>query len=218
MAIALGSLERDVLELLQKSPGHQGYYTAQKLGVAVQECFDLVATWMFDAEYGGWMDDIRYITTEDDQAVVELPADIAQLKVLRYKVDGVYIPMTYDKEEKTAQTDPSDTSSTNNTVRYRLFGENIYFNPAISEGGTNYLQLEGTYYPQKFTSKLDKIAPIWNRAFLNFIKYRSASILVSHKRDWSPPWLRFEQQWEIETKKLIGKRVNTTGTITEFSG
>lgn len=218
MAIAVGALERDVLELLQKSPGHSGYYTEQKLRTAVQECFDFVSTMMFDAEYGGWLDDIRYITTEDGQAVISIPSDLAQIKVLRYKINQVYVPLVYDKEERTVQTDPSDSTVGQDNVSYRIFGDSIYFNPGLFEGGTNYLQIEGTFYPEKFTSKLDKLGPIWNRCFLNFIKYRSASILVSHKRDWQPPWQRFEQQWEMETRKLIGKRVNTVSTIKEFEG
>ena len=218
MAIAVGELERDVLHVLQKAPGNAGYYTEDKLRVAVQECFDFVATLMFDAEYGGWVDDIRYITTTDGDAVVALPADLAQIKVIRYKVNGAYIPLVYDKEEKAAQTDPSAGSTGNHVIRYRLVGSQIYFNPALYEGGTDYLQIEGAYYPERLISKLDKLSSIWNPAFRNFIKYRSASILVSHKRDYSPPWSRFEKEWALQVTKLIGKRVNTTGTIAEFSG
>jgi len=218
MAVAIGELERDVLEILQKAPGTQGYYTAQKLRTAVQECFDYLATIMFDASYGGWLDDIRYLTTTANQALVSLPEDIAQIKVIRYKIDTVYVPLTYDKEEKSAQTDPSDGSAGNDTLTYRLLGDKLYFNPPLFEGGTDYLMIEGTYYPPRFLSRLEKIGAIWNPAFRNYIKYRTASILVSHKRDFTPPWSRFEAEWAGQVAKLVEKRVNTTTAIKEFAG
>lgn len=218
MAIAIGSLERDVLQVLQKSPGAQGYYTADKLRTAVQECFDYVATIMFDSEYGGWMDEIRYFTTTAGDAIFKLPADLAQIKVVRYQVNGVYKPLAYDKQEESLQTDPTDATTGNTVSRYRLIGEDMYFNPALFDGGTNYLQIEGTYYPERFKTKLDKLSSIWNPAFRNFIKYRSASILISHKLSSAPPWAGYENQWHAEVRKLISKRVNTVTTIKEFDG
>ena len=218
MAITVGDIERDVLEILQKSPGLvNSYYTEPKLRTAVQECFDYVTTLFFDAEYGGWVDDIKYLDTTAGHALVDLPKDIAQIKVVRYKINGVYVPLTYDKEERSVQTAPSE-GTTGNAARYRLVGSQIYFNPPLFDGGTGYLQIEGTFYPERFSGKLDQIGPIWNPAFKNFIKYRCASILVSHKRDYTPPWGRFEAEWAAQVGKLISKRVNTTTTITEFQG
>jgi len=170
---------------------------------------------MFDAEYGGWLDDIRYITTTAGDMVVPLPQDLAQIKVVRYKVDSSYIPLSYDKQERSAQADPAE-GDTGGPSSYRLVGDRMYFNPALSEGGTNYLQIEGTYYPEPFTNKLDKISGIWNPAFRNYIKYRSASILVAAKMDGQPPWAPYEYEWKAELRKLIAKRVNTSTTVKEF--
>jgi len=214
MAITLGELERDVLELLQKEPGHQGYYTEQKCRAALQDCFDFVSTMMFDAQYGGWLDKLQYLDTTDGQVTVDLPKDMAQLKVVRYKIEGNYIPLGYDKQEREMQT-TEDSVDSGIPSRYRLVGNQIYFNPPIQDGGTNYLQLEFTAYPERFVSRLDKIGEAWNAAFRHFIKYRTATVLVSHKRDFNPPWAKLEQQWQFEVRKMISQRVITSGTIKE---
>ncbi len=215
--ICVGDVERDVLEILQKAPGTSGYYTEQKLRTALQECFDYVATKMFDAQTGGWLDDIRYFDTTTGDSVIKLPANMALLKVVRYKVNTAYVPLEYDKQEKDSQVGPSD-GYTQQPSRYRLVGDSIYFNPALYEGGANYLQLELTCYPPRFMSKLDSIDSRWNPCFRNYIKYRTASILVSHKRDFTPPWQQFEAEWKEETIKLIDKRVITEGFTRPFGG
>lgn len=217
MSIFLGELSAQVLELLQKSPGHSGYFTDTKVLRAIQEGFDFCATWMFDAATGGWHDEIRYLDTAAGMASLEMPDDLAILKVLRYKINNLYVPVYYSPDDESPQTDPSDTDG-NAPSRFRLLGQKIYFNPPLQEGGSKYLQLEGSYYPPEFQSAMDIIPSKWHRAFRHYIKYRSASILVSGLKDFNRPWAKEEDEWTMVIQAVIDKRVNRTGYIREFEG
>ncbi len=217
MSVTYGELESDILELLQKSPGYSGFYTERKLRMAVQDCFDYVASHMFDSITGGWVDSIVYLDTTSNQAKVELPGDFAMISTVRYLVNSLYVPLTYDKEKENIHTKPGDGIS-QYPSRYKLLGNYLYFNPPLQVGGTEYLQVEGCRFPAKYTDKQDLIPSQFNAAFRHFIKYRSASILYASRHNGAKPWAHLEAQWYREIVKIIDKRVNTKMKIKEFEG
>lgn len=217
MTTTIGELEGEVLEILQKSPGYSGFYTAKKVRMAIQECFDYVSSWMFDSETGNWLEDIIYKDTTAGDSVIPIDEDIAMIKVVRYKVNTLYVPLHYDKDDNSLQTSPGDGIE-QYPSKYRLVGPNLYFNPPLAEGGSKYLQLEVTKFPQKFTGKSDAINPQFHRAFQHYIKYRTASALVAFKQSQAIPWARMELEWKERIVVLIGKRINAPGIIREYEG
>ena len=216
MAFLVSEIEGRVLRLLQKSASTPGFYTPERVHEAVQDSVDYVAVRMFRAVNGEWMDSIRYFDTTSGQSSLPLPEDVACIKALRYLVGNAYVPLYYDTGYETAQW-----SGTSGVVQFpsrsRLVGPNIYFNPSLSQAGPQYLQIEYASYPAPLTE--GGLMPVqMDRSMLNYIKFRSASILASGVGKAQTEWTKFENQWATEIEIIIDKRVQCTTTIQEFEG
>ena len=216
MAFLVSEIEGKVLRLLQKSAGTQGFFTPDKVRDSVQDSVDYVSVRMFRAVNGEWMDSIRYFDTVSGQSNIPLPEDMACIKAVRYLVGNAYVPLMYDPSYESAQWS-GQSGVVAYPSRYRLVGNCIYFNPQISQAGTQYLQIEYASYPQQITD--DGFMPLqMDRAMLNYIKFRSASLLAASVGKPSTEWTKFENQWATEIEILIDKRIQVTTTIREFDG
>ena len=216
MAFLVSEIEGKVLRILQKTASTPGFYTPDRVRDAVQDAVDYVSVRMFRACNGEWLDSIRYFDTVSGQAVVDLPEDIAAIKAVRYLVGVEYTPLWYDTAFEDSQWAAS-SGVVQFPSRYRLLGNQIYFNPVLSQAGTQYLQIEYCAYPQAL--KTDEFMPIqMDRAMMNYIKFRSASMLAASVGKANAEWVRFEDQWAKEIETLIDRRIHCTTYIREFDG
>ena len=96
--ISRGELKARVLRFLNKTDRVRGFYSDGKLDDAIQEALDYVAVEMFQAGEG-WLTKPFYFDTVAGQVSVTLPANIALIREVRYKVGDTYYPMLFDQQE-----------------------------------------------------------------------------------------------------------------------
>lgn len=214
MALSRGELKGQVLRLLMKTAQYPGFYTDALINDALQEAFDFVAVEMFIAGEG-WTDKIAYYDTTAGQLAVPIRESMAMLREVRYLYGDIYIPMTYDTEN--SQKQYAETSGVRQyAYTYRIVDNQLFFNPCLAEGGTKYLQIEYTDFPKSLMSDDDQIEPQFNRAFTNFIKYRTASILAASVEKFVIPWQAIENSWYMKMKEVVVKRNLQATQVREF--
>ena len=90
-------LTNQVLQILQKSPGTQGFYTPDKVLQFLNESIDYVTAQMMLSETGAWEDQTVYIDTLPGGVAYPLPTGMVLLKTVRYLFETVYMPLVYDE-------------------------------------------------------------------------------------------------------------------------
>ena len=217
MGRSIAELEGSVLRILQKSAGYQGFFSPEKVRDAVQESFDYVSAKMFESQGGQWLIKSKTFNTVSGQAMVDIPDDIAQIRVVRYQIGLSYIPLTYDDNiEGVVYTSAAGMTQFPST--WRFMEGRIYFNPALGVGGEKYLQIEYFSYPERFLTDGQQIPKEFDTSLQNFIKYRAASILAASVGKFNREWAQFEQEWGATMLSIVNKRVNSTQYIREFEG
>lgn len=214
MSISYNELAGQILRVLNKSSKNPGMYTQPKVFDAIQEAIDYVAVEMFLAD-NGWLTNMKFIDTVANQVTVPITPDMSMIKGCRYLLGDIYSPLTYDD----ASDQPMYNSATGvaqYAYRYKVVGNQIYFNPVLAEGGPRYLQVEYTSFPRLSQDGNDSIEQQFNAGILHFIKYRSASILAPTLAQQG--WGRLEAQWEQKMLSLVDKRNLQPTAIREFMG
>lgn len=216
MAISLGEIQGEVLSMLSKSPGYQGFYDDIKMAKAIQESVDYVAQKMFWTGEG-WLKEKREFDTTANQAAVRIPTDYVAVSAVRYLYGNVYVPLLY-KDSDLKPEFPVDSGLTQTPMSWRILGDQIYFNPYLGSGGTNYLQIEGYAFPPMLKGSSSLLPDKFNRGLQHYIKYRTASILVAQLGEPNADWKEYEKQWEAEMLVAIGKKTTDKGYIGDFDG
>lgn len=214
MAFSLTDAQNEVLNILQKESSYQGFFTTDKVKRAVNESIAYVTAQMM-MEGNGWRQKIAYITTTANTAAYNLPTDCSIIIAVRYLMGDVYYPLRFVSDFDEPQL--SATSGlTDYVVKYRIVGNQIYFNPIPQNVGTNYLQLEYTSYPAALSSGTDEFGQEFDTALYYYVIYRSAGILVSQAGNAQPEWQLYELQWFNSMKQIITKRLRVSKVIREF--
>lgn len=217
MSLTRGEIAGRILRLINKTASYPGFYTAAKVNDSIEEALDFLAVDMFLAGEG-WQDKIKYLSPEAGQVAIPLTADIAMVKEIRFLYGGEYIPMVYDDMSRQGQVDPSQGATFGYTGRYRIVDNQIYFNPPLTEGGTNYLQLEYMTFPKRLVDDNDVVEGHFFKPFLHWVVYWSASRLVSGVGKADPDWGRQEAIWYLKVKAVVEKRNLQTTVMREFEG
>jgi hypothetical protein len=221
-ALTLAALQTEVLQRLQKTPGYQGFYTADKVLSALQESCDYVTAKMMEAASGEWRDEDRYYTTTAGDTLIAIDADVCMIKQVRYLIGNVYVPLAYDEMKDAVMYAPA-AGMTAYPSRYAIRedktkGSCIFFNPAISMGGTDYLQITLCAFPTLFSALSDNIPSAFNRAFQHYVVYRSCNILGSDVGKFNKEWAQQYGEWFDVMLRMVDKRVNSTSYVREFNG
>ena len=214
MPMSRGELKGQVLRLLNKNAKFTGAYQDETLNDAIQEAMDYVATKMFIANQG-WSDKIDYKTIAANCITVPIPETWAMIKEVRYKFGDIYVPLVYDVAGKDIQY-ASDSGARQYASSYRIVDNQLYFNPALAEGGTNYLQIEYTAFPKFLQKDGDTIEPQFNRCFTNFMKYKAASCLAASIEKFVTPWSKIENDWWQQMQDLVSKRNLQSTQLLEY--
>lgn len=212
MTTSRGQLKGTVLRFLNKTDRVRGFYSDGKLDDAIQEALDFIAVEMFVAGEG-WLTKPLFFDTIAGQVALTLPANVALVREVRYKVGDTYYPMVYDDQE--GQT-TSSTSETQRAGRYRLLGRDIVFDPSLAEGGSRYLQVECVMYPADMTNDQDVIDPQFDRAMLHYLKYKICSILAGSLEKDVRTWGQEESEWFEKMQTVVNRRNLKSTPIREF--
>ena len=216
MAITLTDIQAEVLNILQKSPTYSGFYTADKVTRAVNESLAYVSARMM-MEGNGWRQTIGYITTVANTASYALPTGCSIINAVRYLYNDIYVPMLYDDQSMNSQV-AANTQLQLAPSRYRLVGNQLYFNPVPTFVGTNYVQIEYTTYPAKLTTGSDTLPEEIDQALYYYLVYRCADTLVAQTANAQPEWSLNTLQWYNAMESIISKRLRVFQVIGEFGG
>lgn len=211
--ISRGELKGRVLRFLNKTDRVRGFYSDGKLDDAIQEAMDGIAVEMFQAG-DGWLTKPFFFDTVGGQTSITLPANIALLREVRYKVGDTYYPMGYDDQESQASTQGS--AEVQRSWRYRLFGRDIVFDPQLAEGGPRYLQIEAVFYPASLQDDNDIIDPQFDRAMVHYMKYKVSSILAGSLEKEVRTWAQEESEWQQKMLVVVNRRNLKSTPIREF--
>jgi hypothetical protein len=214
MPFSLQVCQEEVLNILQKDPSYQGFYTSDKCKRAINESLTYVAARMM-MEGEGWRQKIAFVTTTANTAAYTLPTETSIINSVRYLYNDVYVPLTYDDQSNDTQIASSSGLSTC-PWRYRLVGNQLVFNPVPELVGTNYLQLEYTTYPTLLVNNSDQTPQEIDQALYYYLVYRSAGILVAQSGNAQPEWQLYEMQWFNAMEQIISKRLRVHQVIGEF--
>lgn len=214
MAITLTEVQLEVLNILQKSPTYQGFYTVDKVTRAVNESLAYVSARMM-MQGNGWRQKIGYVTTTAGALSYALPADVSIINKVSYKSGDIYYPMTYmDESTASSQT----VGQAGMPGHYRLLGSALVFPMVPSEVGVNYLQIEYTAYPDLLVSGADIVTPEIDRGLYYYLVYRSCGLLVGQAATAQPEWQLYEMQWFHVMESIISKRLRVYQVIGEYGG
>lgn len=216
MAILLSEVQAEVLNILQKSPTYQGFYTTDKVTRAINESFAYVVARMM-MEGNGWRQTIAYITSVANTPTYALPTDASIINAVRYRYGDVYVPLTYEDQSTTSQS-ASNSQVAGATGTYRLVGNQLYFNPVPQMVGTDYIQIEYTTYPAALSVGTDPVPTEFDKGLYYYVVYRSCGILVGQSGNAQPEWQLYEVQWFNVMENIISKRLRVQQVIGEFGG
>jgi len=213
MAVALSTLETNVLQLLSKENSYQGFYSDDQIKFAVNDSLDYVyANMMFNGE--GWLNTIANLDSVAGSNNVALPAGAVVIHQVRYLHGNVYVPLQYDDD-----FDRYQYTGTENTVypsTYRLVGDNIYFNPIPSAVGTGYVQLEYSAFPAELADPADQTSAQITRGLQRFVTYRASSICLTTTDRAQSPWKEYEIQWWQYLQDILSKRIRAPQPVKDF--
>lgn len=216
MSISRGEVKGQILRILQKDGSYTGFYTDEKLNDAIQDCIDHIAVEMFFAG-DGWLRKIAYLDSQAGASTIDLPPYIAVIDEVRYLVGNRYIPLQYDDATLAAQF-AADAGVSQYPSRYRIVDQKIYFNPALGVGGTNYLQIEYAAYPATMVADGQLMPAEFDRSIVNYIKWRSASLLASSVGKQVKEWDDYEKEWKKNAINIINKRTRSPIYFRDFPG
>lgn len=216
MTISRGEIKGKILSLVNKSPGYQGFFSDEKMDMVIQERLDYIATRMF-FESPGWQRDLRYLDVPDNVVSVQIPQDVGVIHHVRYKISTWYQPLVYSDDPRQVEYD-SQSGMTQYPTTYKIVGSRIFFNPPISPGGAQMLELEVSVYPPELRSDGSLIESKFNRGLLHYLVYSCASVLFTTVGKTNAEWKQYEGEWFQAMLDLVSKRVTTSTPVLDFDG
>jgi hypothetical protein len=215
--ISRGQVKFDMLTILNKSATNKGFYTDDRLNMGIREAFSAISTECFLAGEG-WLNNIRCLTTASGMVSLDIPSDIAFIDQVRYLVGNDYLPMRYDTMKEQAQVQPG-TGTNYAPASYRILNNAFWFNPALSEGGTDYLQIEYTSFPKRLQNDQDFLPQgQFSQAMYWFLVYRACTVCVQTVGKAVPEWSDKEGYWYDRMVQVISKRNKQVTYVRDFDG
>jgi hypothetical protein len=203
-----------ILRVLQRDSSYAGMYDDEKVNDAIEDCLDFVAANMILSD-DGWMSKTFYLDTTVGQKSVELPTQIGVINSVRYLSGDTYILLSYDDGAFSNASRPSSSFSTFPTT-FKITGNKLVFPSALSEAGSEYLEINACVYPNKLVRDGDLIDPQFDKAAIHYIKWRAARQLVSITGKAAPDWIKTENEWAGILEGIIARRIKTPQFIREF--
>lgn len=213
MPTTVGIIQAKILAILNKQSGYQGVFTQEKLNDAMNDAIDWVyANMMFNGQ--GWQKDIIYVTTTANTPSYVLNQDIVTIEAVRYKVGESYQVLKYDDQSDSNFAPSSQT--TGYPSSYRILGNSILFNPIPTNVGTDFLQIEFSWFRPDLTGAGTSFNAQISKGLENYVKWRACSMLVSQIGEPDPNWRRYEDEWFSHMKQLVAQRVRQTRFMGSF--
>lgn len=214
--ITRGELKGKILRVFNKTPRFQGAYSDAKIADAVEEAMDFIAVEMFLNDEG-WLTKLVMLDTVANQISVDLPPTVAMIKEVRILCGDRYSVVTYDAANDADQT-TSAAGGPQNGLSYRLIDNALYFNPPLTEGAVNGIQIEHMSYPRRLQDDNEFLESQFDYSMQHFLKYRAASILAATTEKMMVSWSSLEANWYDKMQAIVVKRNQQSQPIRDFEG
>lgn len=214
MSISRGTLRGMILRYLNKTSDYTGFYDEEKVNDAIQEALDAVAVHMFLAG-DGWLTKYIYLDTTAGQVSLDIPGNVAMIREVRYKINDIYYPLTYDDKNDSYSYIGSGQEQAF-AFSFRLLGNQIIFDPPLAEGGARYLQIEAVYYPAQLIDENQVVDQQFDRSCINYVKYKACSVLAGSIEKSVRPWAQEESEWFALMQSVVTRRNLKSTRIQEF--
>lgn len=212
MAIAFNDIKTDVLQLLSKESGYQGFYNDSKIEFAINDSLDYIyAQMMFNGE--GWLEQFALLNTVANTETVALPSGTVVVHQVWYKYGDTWMPLRYDTNIDRVEYEVG--ASVPYPATFSVVGDNLYFNPVPTNVGTGTLRIRYSTFPSLITSGQSTVAQM-TRGLRRYTTYRSASVCLSTTDRVPSKWKEYEIQWWQYMQDLLSKRISTPQFIKEF--
>lgn len=202
--LSYGELDGLIIRTLNKTTANRGFYTTDKVADAVQESLTYIASLCFIAGQG-WQSKMDHVTTVANQETVDIKPHWAMIKKLFYLVGSEYMALKYDDNPEASEY-AGASGMTQWPCTYRIVENQIYFNPPLAEGGTNYLRVEYMAYPKIPQNEIDTLDFHVNDTWKEFIKYHSAKVCHANFEKGSWGMSALYEQWHSTLKMMLDKR------------
>lgn len=206
-------IKQKIRLLINKSASYSGFHTDTHINDAIQDCIDHVVSQSFMAGEG-WFKTISLVAMPAGNTAA-LPTGAIVIDDIRYLVGTTYIPIPIGDGDGVPQQSAAGTA-TQFPGYVRLVGRNMYFNPPPAEIGADRIQVEYYGFPVDLAADGDSLSANLDRSMENYIKWRSASQLMSIAGRPQPDWERYENEWLFNVQQLLSKRVRQRSYIKEF--
>jgi hypothetical protein len=214
--ISKGQLKGMIWRYLNKTADRPGFYTSDKLDDAIEEALISIAVAMFEAGEG-WLTKYIYLDAETGQVSLDIPGNVALVREVRLgAIGGVYTPMVYDDRSRNTSYVGPAADYLGNTSVYRILGNQIIFDPPLSTGGEQVIQIEAVYLPKTIVDDDEVLDPQFGPVAIQYLKYRVCSILAGSIEKTSITWGGEERKWESQLTSILNRRVLTSTVIREF--
>lgn len=213
--ISRGQIKEKVRTVLNRSSAVKGFYTDERLEIAIEEAMDVIATQMFLAGEG-WMTKYRTFDITTNQIFLPIDPDITLINEVAVLIGGtIYVPLLYDELRRNTQAAPGAVT-TIAPYSYMIVDNKIYFSTAIAEGGEDYIRIKFTAYPDEIKNDSQPLPAHFDKAMSWLIVYRSASMAAKMVGKANAEWADFEGQWYGTCIDIMNKRNNQVKFIRDF--
>jgi len=210
--ISKGQLKGKVLRFLNKTSNVRGFYDDAKMNDALDMVFEKLNGYMGVAGQG-WMTDYIYMSTVGGQVALEIPANVAFIREVRYKVGDTFYCLVYD--EQIDQPSGMNTAGNQLAWRWRMMNRRIVFDPQMAEGGQHYLQLEVVYAPPVLVTDQDMLDPQFNGLMQTWMIYHISSILSGSLEKMVIAWQGLEDAAWNDMQTAVTRRLLKSVPIRE---
>jgi hypothetical protein len=213
--ISRGQLKAKIRTVLNRSSAVKGYNTDERMEQAIEEAMDLIATEMFLAGEG-WQTKYRTYDINNNQLFLPIDPDITLINEVAILVGSVtYVPLLYDELRDVSQAAPGSIS-TIAPFSYQIVDNKIYFSTAIADGGTDFVRIKFTAYPDEIKNDVQPLPQHFDKAMQWYIIYKSASCAAKMVGKALPEWMDTENMWHGKIIDVMNKRNNQIRHIRNF--
>lgn len=212
-------LQNDIYEILQKTSTAYGLYTPAKVQAMINDSLDYIASKMMKVT-NGWLVKRAYANIVADDPEVTMPTDLAIInfvKIMSETGGTEYYPLNYsDNSEGTTTTESLPVGQNSNT--FHFVDGKLYLEPTPSTAITNGILFEYIAYPAALSADNSELSTDMDlRPFVNYVKWRSASMIYSLGSEGAPSWSAYENQWYQASIELISRRFRQPTVIKSFN-
>ena len=208
-------IRSQIYSILQKDETAYGLLTPTKVNDAIQDSFDFLSTKAMKLG-GGWLTSVVYCDITAESPYVDLPTGLAMVNFIKIKDSGadLYTPLQFN-ENWDGVTRLESESTSAYRPSYRFSSNRIYLEPTPASDIEDGILIDGVFFPEEASDSTPVSGDMNNKCFLQFVKWRAASICYSlaNNGEQNPTIEKWLMEWKQACLEFIARRKRVPTTI-----